>query len=98
LIRFTTGGWQLAIENAETTLDPYGEGPDLVARYNFGGAWGNLSIAGIFRQLNHEYEDSLMVTKKESTPGYGVTFGGKIKIGSQDDLRFQVSGGAGLGV
>ncbi|MCK4560837.1 MAG: hypothetical protein KAV45_13730 [Calditrichia bacterium] len=70
----------------------------MVARYNFGGAWGNLSIAGIFRQLNHEYEDSLMVTKKESTPGYGVTFGGKIKIGSQDDLRFQVSGGAGLGV
>jgi hypothetical protein len=39
-----------------------------------------------------------MVTKKESTPGYGVTFGGKIIIGSQDDLRFQVSGGAGLGV
>lgn len=107
LIRYTTGSWQFAIENAETTLDPYGGGtrifspsaffPDLVARYNFGGDWGNLSIAGILRQLNHEYEDSLMVTNKESTIGYGATFGGKIIIGSQDDVRFQVSGGAGLG-
>ncbi|UCF64797.1 MAG: TonB-dependent receptor [bacterium] len=107
LIRYTRGGWQFAIENAETTLDPYGGGgritsgsaffPDLVARYNFSGDWGNLSVAGLFRQLNYEYEDSLMVTKKESAVGYGITFGGKIKVGKKDDLRFQVSGGSGMG-
>jgi hypothetical protein len=107
MIRYSTGPWQFAVENAETTLDPYDGGgritsgsaffPDLVARYNFGGKWGNLSIAGLLRQLNHEYDDSLGVTKKESTPGYGITFGGKIKVGKKDDLRFQVSGGSGLG-
>ncbi len=106
MIRFTTGGWQFAIENAETTLDPYGGGtrifsasaffPDLVARYNFGGEWGNLSIAGLMRQLNHQSEES-DVTKKQSTIGFGITFGGKIVLFEKDDIRFQFSGGNGLG-
>jgi hypothetical protein len=106
LIRFTTGSWQFAIENAQTTLTENSGSrrldsgsaffPDLVARYNFSGNWGNLSIAGLLRQLNHEFEEG-NVTKKESTPGYGVNFGGKIKVGKKDDLRFQISGGAGLG-
>lgn len=97
LIRYTMGNWQFAVENAETTLDPNGGGarifspsaffPDLVARFNFKIDVGNLSVAGLLRQLNHEYEEG-DVTKKNSTPGYGFTFGGKIKIGQKDDLRF----------
>jgi hypothetical protein len=106
LIRYTMGNWQFAVENAETTLDPYGGGtrifspsaffPDLVARYNFKADVGNFSVAALLRQLNHEYEED-DVTKKNSTPGFGVSFGGKIKIGPKDDLRFQASGGNGLG-
>jgi hypothetical protein len=106
MIRFSTGPWQFAIENAQTTLTENGGSrrldsgsaffPDLVARYNFSGNWGNLSIAGLLRQLNHEFEEN-DVTKKESTPGYGITFGGKIMVGQKDDLRFQVSGGSGMG-
>ncbi len=106
LIRFTMGDWQFAVENAETTLDPNGGGarrvsgsaffPDLVARYNFKVDFGSFSVAGLLRQLNHEYEED-DVTKKNSTPGFGFTFGGKINVAQKDDIRFQVSGGNGLG-
>jgi hypothetical protein len=57
MIRFSTGGWQFAIENAQTTLTENNSSesldsesaffPDMVARYNFYGNWGNLSIAGM---------------------------------------------------
>jgi len=106
MIRYTTGNWQFAVENAETTLDPYEGGPrdvsgsaffpDLVARYNFGQRWGNVSVAGLLRQLNHEYEED-DVTKKNSTMGYGLTVGGKIKVAKKDEIIFQLSGGSGLG-
>jgi hypothetical protein len=106
MVRYTMGNWQFAIENAQTTLDPNGGGPritsaaaffpDLVARYNLKVDWGNFSIAGLFRQLNYEYDED-DVTKKTSTPGFGVTAGGKVKIGKLDDLRFQFTMGAGLG-
>jgi hypothetical protein len=106
LIRYTMGPWQFAVENAETTLDPFGGGarifspsaffPDLVARYNHKADFGHLSIAALLRQLNHEYEED-DVTKKNSTVGFGLTLGGKIKIGKKDDLRIQLSGGNGLG-
>jgi hypothetical protein len=106
MVRYTTGNWQFAVENAETTLDPYEGGardvsgsaffPDLVARYNFGRRWGNVSVAGLLRQLNHEYEED-DVTKKNSTMGYGLTVGGKIKVAKKDEIIFQLSGGSGLG-
>jgi hypothetical protein len=107
MIRFSTGGCQFAIENAQTTLTENNSSesldsesaffPDMVARYNFYGNWGNLSIAGLVRQLNYEFTDTINVVSKESTPGFGITFGGKILVGQKDDLRFQVSGGKGLG-
>lgn len=105
-VRYSTGSWQFAIESSETTLTPYQESgrqdsgnaffPDLIARYNLGWDGGNLSLAGILRQLNHEYDDDGTI-RKQSTPGYGATFGGKLLVGERDDVRFQVSGGTGLG-
>jgi hypothetical protein len=105
-IRFTTGRWQFAAENTSTSLTPFGGGtridspaaffPDLIARYNFGGDWGNLSLAGMMRQMTHEYEDG-DVTRNSKEPAFGATFGGKIGVGSRDDLRFQGSVGSGLG-
>jgi hypothetical protein len=102
--RFTSGAWQLALENPDTTITPYLGGtrsnadsssiPDLVARYNVDGTWGGLSVAGIYRQLS--YDDA--VAEIDSTEsGYGVTFGGKIKTGSKDDFRFALTNGKGLG-
>ncbi|MEM9305008.1 MAG: DcaP family trimeric outer membrane transporter, partial [Pseudomonadota bacterium] len=64
MVRYTTGPWQFAIENPETTLTPFGGGgrivtddgafPDLVARYEAKGDWGNFVIAGLYRQLDFE--------------------------------------------
>jgi len=64
-IRYTSGNWQIAMENAETTVTPYQEWkgspgrtvtddnrvPDLVLRYNLKGDWGSFTAAGIVRQL-----------------------------------------------
>ncbi len=56
MIRYTTGSWQFAAENPETTITPYGGGgrivaddntvPDLVVRYNMKGDWGTFTVAG----------------------------------------------------
>ena len=64
MIRYTSGNWQFAIENPETTITPYEGGgrivtddnrvPDLVLRYNLKGDWGAFTAAGIVRQLRYE--------------------------------------------
>lgn len=102
--RYSSGPWQFALENPGTTTTPYLGGarvnsdsnsfPDFVARYNFGGEWGALSIAGILRQLS--YEDPA-ANIDSTTSGYGVSFGGKIKVNTSDDLRFVATSGNGLG-
>ena len=50
----------------------------------------------LIRQLNHQYEES-DITKKQSTIGFGLTFGGKIILFEKDDIRFQFPGENGLG-
>jgi hypothetical protein len=53
-VRYTNGGLQLSLENPESYKgDPDEDSiPDFVARYNFKGDWGNVSVAGLVRQLN----------------------------------------------
>ena len=104
MIRYTNGPWQLSVENPETTITPFGGGarivsddntfPDLVARYNFSGDWGQWSIAGILRELAYE-DDALGIDSREA--GYGISVAGKFNVGERDDLRWMVSGGKGLG-
>ncbi|MCH1930511.1 DcaP family trimeric outer membrane transporter [Shewanella sp. A25] len=105
-LRYTTGNFQFAIENPETTVSPYQTGgritsgngvmPDFVARYNLkteGGA--SYSFAGIARQLN--LETKVGTTEVDSsTFGYGLSAAGIIPLG-KDDLRFTVTYGDGLG-
>lgn len=100
-VRYTRGPWQFSMENPETT---YGASPtasddglipDLVARYNLTGDWGSLSIAGIYRDLTVETQNGLDYDE-ESTAGYGVSVAGKFGFG-EDDLRFMVTTGNGLG-
>jgi len=104
MIRYTSGAWQFAIENPETTITPNGGGgriiaddsrvPDFVARYNMNRDWGNFTVAGIYRQLRYE-ERALDV--KDSTSGYGISLSGKFKIGAKDDFRWMASTGKGMG-
>ena len=103
IIRYTRGPWQFALENPETTVSPYGGGsrivtddgvvPDVVGRYNFSGSWGDFSLAAVVRQL--AYEDGVAIDAE--TSGFGLSAGGKLKIGESDDLRVIVTLGSGLG-
>jgi hypothetical protein len=86
-IRYTNGGLQLALENPYSDLGDATEDsiPDVVAKYNFKGDWGDVSVAGVVRQLNTVGGDT------ESAVGYGVA--GRIKTTGKDDIRFQLHGG-----
>ncbi|AKS42867.1 DcaP family trimeric outer membrane transporter [Wenzhouxiangella marina] len=101
MIRYSTGPWQFAIENPETTVTPLGGGarivtdtaflPDVVARYTVGGDWGNFVIAGIGRQLSIDTD-----TGTERELGMALSLSGKVNLG-RNDLRWMVSGGPGIG-
>lgn len=93
LIRYTNGGFQIAIENPESYGGYKGAGgygskdsvPDVIAKYTFTGDWGNVSIAGLARKLETAGGNS------ESAFGYGIA--GKVKTFGKDDFRFQFHGG-----
>lgn len=96
-IRYTKGSFQFAIENPNTNTNIAGLAddnalPDIVGRYNFKGDFGNISFAGIGRQLKAE-----LGAVSEEVMGYGMSVSGRIKAGEKDDLRFTVSGGEGIG-
>jgi hypothetical protein len=86
-VRYTNGGLQLAIENPESYGGEHGNDsmPDIIARYNFKGDWGTVSVAGLARQLQ------TLGGEEKSTLGYGIS--GKIKAFGKDDFRFQFHGG-----
>jgi len=100
-IRYTNGPWQLAVENPETTVTPFGGGarivtdtaiiPDLIARYTVDGDWGHFTVAGIGRQLSID-----TASGTERATGLGLSLSGKMNFG-RDDLRWMVSGGPGIG-
>jgi hypothetical protein len=104
MIRYTSGAWQFAIENPETTITPHGGGdkivaddsrvPDFVARYNLNRDWGNFTVAGIYRQMRYEERDFEV---KDSTSAYAISVSGKFKIGERDDFRWMASTGKGMG-
>lgn len=86
-IRYTHGNLQVSVENPESDRgDPSQDSvPDFIAKYTFKGDWGNVSIAGLARQLN------TMGGESESAFGYGIA--GRIKTFGKDDIRFQLHGG-----
>lgn len=101
-IRYKAGNWWFSLENPETTVTPFQTGqvsvtdsevlPDIIARRNFSGTWGNWSIAGIIR--NHHQRDSL----NHSAFAFGLTTGGKLIVGKKgDDIRIMATYGQGLG-
>lgn len=86
-IRYTMGNFQVSLENPFTFG---GDGdidnvPDVIAKYSFKGDWGNVSVAGLARQLHTSLGNT------ETGVGYSVA--GRIKTFGKDDIRFQVHGG-----
>ncbi|AXQ31820.1 hypothetical protein D0B54_20545 [Solimonas sp. K1W22B-7] len=97
LVRYTLGGFDVSLENPETTLTSAAgaqvttdenTAPDAALRYRFALGAGQFSLAGLARQLKQDGAGTDM--------GYGLSFAGKIPVG-RDDIRFTVSGGDGIG-
>ena len=86
-VRYTNGGLQLSLENPESDKGDASEDsiPDFIAKYTFKGDWGNVSVAGLARQLN--------TTTGESESSIGYSIAGRINASGKNDLRFQYSGG-----
>lgn len=96
-IRYTHGNWMFAVENPNTTTLNSGSRdeniiPDVVARYNMSGEFGNVSIAGIARQLRADFG-----TAEDEAFGYGLSVSGRLNVGEKDDVRFNLVGGEGIG-
>lgn len=105
-IRYTNGGFSVALENPETTLinrsaagvvstgnSDRGALPDLTMRYGWKGDWGTFGIGGIVRQLK---VDNLTTGADDSKVAGGLTLGGKWVAGSSDSLVYQLTGGEGI--
>ncbi|MFA7552757.1 MAG: DcaP family trimeric outer membrane transporter [Spongiibacteraceae bacterium] len=99
-IRYTYGGFKVAIENPETWgddgIDAPGSGggtvseepdkkPDLAASYTFKGEWGEVTAAALARWLEQKTGDV-------SETAFAANVSGKINVG-KDDIRFQVNVG-----
>ncbi len=96
-IRYTKGNFQFAVENPNTNTNLAGLAddniiPDLVARFNLNGSFGNLSISGLGRHLKTE-----LGAANEKTIGYGFSIAGRLKVSEKNDIRFSLSGGEGIG-
>lgn len=104
-VRYTRGPFSISVENPETTVTPHlgsariiaddSSLPDVTARYVVSRPWGEVSIAGIVRQLS--YETTGTGATDSSTPGWGVSAAGKFRVGARDDLRVMVTAGEGIG-
>lgn len=100
-LRYTRGPWQIAVENPETALTPFGGGarlvtdtarvPDMVMRYNHTADWGHLSMAVLGRELGLDTPEG-----RKRQFAWGLSASGRIDLG-QNDLRWMLSGGPGIG-
>lgn len=97
LLRYTTGGLDIALENPQTTVtDGMGARisedentlPDLHARYRFSVGSAQMSVAALARQLKTDGNGA--------ETGYAVSVAGKIPLG-KNDIRFTISQGDGAG-
>lgn len=97
-LRYTRGPWSFSLENPETTVTPHGGGaqfrtgdnslPDATARWTAKGDWGHFSVAGLLRQFKHGDRDDA---------GGALSVSGRYNLGANDDIRYAVNAGAGIG-
>jgi len=97
-LRYTKGPWSFSLENPETTVTPFGGGgkfrtgdnslPDFTARWTTKGDWGHFAVAGLLRQYK---------LAEETDTGASVSLSGRFNIGANDDIRYAVNAGQGIG-
>jgi hypothetical protein len=95
-LRYTNGGWSVALENRQTTLTPFHGGtritsddgvlPDLSVRYTWKAPWGTLAGAALVRQLRYR---ALGTTTNDAINTTAFSVSGRVNIG-KDDLRFML--------
>lgn len=68
--------------------------PDMVLRLNATQDWGNISLAGIAREIHYRDATSGI---DEKVWGSAVSLAGRINVGSRDNARFMISYGDVLG-
>lgn len=105
-IRWTNGPWQFAIENETTRVNVPGGGsrlddsetvPDMIARYNGGSDSLSWSLSGMMRQLSYEIRPTPQSEiASDEAWAYALSLAGKWQF-EQDDLRFMLNYGDGLG-
>ncbi|MEP7704433.1 DcaP family trimeric outer membrane transporter [Paraglaciecola sp. 25GB23A] len=105
MVRYSANGFAIALENPESTITPFGGGgrivgddnsmPDLAASYTMKQDWGYFKVAGLMRELSYVNKQS-GADIDTSTNSYGINVSGKIMLG-QDDIRFMLNSGKGLG-
>jgi hypothetical protein len=95
------GKLSLALEQPESTLTSSNGTriatdderiPDIISRIDFDGTWGNLSIAGLLRQIRND-----MNGNSDSSWGAAVNASGRIYTRGADNIRFALSYGNALG-
>nr|WP_235603982.1 DcaP family trimeric outer membrane transporter [Luteimonas sp. JM171] len=102
-LRYTNGPWSVSIENPETTVQPFGGAPrviagdnsmpDFTARWTNRGDWGHFSVAGLVRQLKYEP----VAGAEDTATGFAASVSGLVKLGERTDIRYQATGGEGFG-
>lgn len=86
-IRYSKGGWSFAVENPQTlgSSDETKESvPDFVGRYDHKGDWGQISVAGLLRQLDQNGIDETAVAGNIAA---------KFLLSGKDDIRVQLTVG-----
>ena len=101
-IRYTSGNFQVALENPETTVTPFGGGarittddnsvPDVVIKYAAKTDRVIWSVSAILRQLAYE-----SATIDSTTSSFGVSASAKIILSDNNDIRITATTGSGLG-
>lgn len=108
LIRYQYhGDWGnlfIAMESPETTLTTTAGSriapdddrlPDLIGKVEFNGDWGNWSLAGMAREIRSD--GAVAAGVADSAWGGAVSASGRIRLTGQDNLRFNLVYGNGLG-
>ncbi len=103
MVRYSKGGFEIALENPESTISTDNLGarevaddnavPDLIGAYTVKEDWGHVKVAGMVRQLS--YDNGVDVDEDEV--GYGMSVTGKLNFANGDDLRMSFNAGSGIG-
>lgn len=98
-LRYSSGPWSVSLENPQTTITAYQTGarlansgdnvlPDVTARWTGKGNWGHFSVAGLLRQFK---------AAGQTESGAAVSVSGRFNLGANDDIRYAVNAGSGIG-